>query len=123
MLSIHKGFRGSGLALGPSRRETIRHVILPLAPRRMPPPLGNQWIGSARDTSLFIVTASPNWTRQEIIRQIGRAESERRSRDPSDYHPVPSFILRRLERRMKNPVIEFKKRLQDLLVRPATRYL
>ena len=31
VLSIHKGFREAGLALGLSRRETIRHVILPLA--------------------------------------------------------------------------------------------
>jgi hypothetical protein len=36
----HKGFREAGLALGLSRRETIRHVILPLALRRMLPPLG-----------------------------------------------------------------------------------
>ncbi|SQC64602.1 glutamate transport membrane-spanning protein [Klebsiella pneumoniae] len=40
VLSIHKGFREAGLALGLSRRETIRHVILPLALRRMLPPLG-----------------------------------------------------------------------------------
>ena len=44
VLSIHKGFREAGLALGLSRRETIRYVILPLALRRMLPPLGNQWI-------------------------------------------------------------------------------
>ncbi len=33
--------------------HSLRH--LPLAPRRMLPPLGNQWIISIKDTSLFIV--------------------------------------------------------------------
>ncbi len=64
VLSIHKGFREAGLALGLSRRETIRHVILPLALRRMPPPLGNQWIISIKDTSLFIVIGVAELTRQ-----------------------------------------------------------
>lgn len=64
MLSIHKGFSEAGLALGLSRRETIRHVILPLALRRMLPPLGNQWIISIKDTSLFIVIGVAELTRQ-----------------------------------------------------------
>ncbi|KAF1852616.1 hypothetical protein Lal_00008752 [Lupinus albus] len=69
VLSIHKGFSEAGLALGLSRRETIRHVILPLALRRMLPPLGNQWIISIKDTSLFIVIGVAELTRQgqEII--------------------------------------------------------
>ncbi|MGO0323964.1 ABC transporter permease subunit, partial [Escherichia coli] len=49
---------------GLSRRETIRHVILPLALRRMLPPLGNQWIISIKDTSLFIVIGVAELTRQ-----------------------------------------------------------
>ncbi len=50
-----KGFREAGSGAGRSRREAIRHVILPLALRRMLPPLGNQWIVASKDTSLFIV--------------------------------------------------------------------
>ena len=66
VLSIHKGFREAAAL---SRRETIRHVILPLALRRMLPPLGNQWIISIKDTSLFIVIGVAELTRQgqEII--------------------------------------------------------
>ncbi|MFB6434746.1 MAG: glutamine ABC transporter permease GlnP [Candidatus Malihini olakiniferum] len=69
VLSIHKGFREAGLALGLSKRDTLRHIIAPLALRRMLPPLGNQWIISIKDTSLFIVIGVAELTRsgQEII--------------------------------------------------------
>jgi len=69
VLSIHKGFREAGLALGLSRRDTLRYVVAPLALRRMLPPLGNQWIVSIKDTSLFIVIGVAELTRQgqEII--------------------------------------------------------
>ncbi|ANE77035.1 glutamine ABC transporter permease GlnP [Dickeya solani] len=69
VLSIHKGFTEAGLALGLSHRATLRHVITPLALRRMLPPLGNQWIISIKDTSLCIVIGVSELTRQaqEII--------------------------------------------------------
>ena len=69
VLSIHNGFREAGLALGLSKRDTLRYVIMPLALRRMLPPLGNQWIVSIKDTSLFIVIGVAELTRQgqEII--------------------------------------------------------
>ena len=95
----------AGLALGLSRRETIRHVILPLALRRMLPPLGNQWIISIKDTSLFIVIGVAELTRQgqEIIAGNFRA-LEIWSAVAVIYLIITlvlSFILRRLERRMK----------------------
>ena len=105
VLSIHKGFREAGLALGLSRRETIRYVILPLALRRMLPPLGNQWIISIKDTSLFIVIGVAELTRQgqEIIAGNFRA-LEIWSAVAVIYLIITlvlSFVLRRLERRMK----------------------
>ncbi|CAM3359953.1 glutamine ABC transporter permease GlnP [Klebsiella quasipneumoniae subsp. quasipneumoniae] len=69
ILSINKGFKEASLAMGLSPRSTLWHVIIPLAFRRMIPALGNQWIISIKDTSLFIVIGVVELTRQgqEII--------------------------------------------------------
>ena len=69
ILSINKGFKEASLAMGLSPRSTLLHVIMPLAFRRMIPALGNQWIISIKDTSLFIVIGGAELTRQgqEII--------------------------------------------------------
>ncbi len=69
ILSINKGFKEASLAMGLSQRATLWHVIMPLALRRMIPALGNQWIISIKDTSLFIVIGVAELTRQgqEII--------------------------------------------------------
>ncbi|GKX49259.1 glutamine ABC transporter permease GlnP [Pectobacterium carotovorum] len=105
VLSIHNGFREAGLALGLSRSATLRHVIAPLALRRMLPPLGNQWIISIKDTSLFIVIGVAELTRsgQEIIAGNFRA-LEIWTAVAIIYLCITlilSFILRRLERRLK----------------------
>lgn len=69
ILSINKGFKEASLAMGLSQRSTLWYVIMPLALRRMIPALGNQWIISIKDTSLFIVIGVAELTRQgqEII--------------------------------------------------------
>ncbi|MGG2141514.1 glutamine ABC transporter permease GlnP [Symbiopectobacterium sp. RP] len=105
VLSIHKGFREAGLALGLSKRDTLRHVIAPLALRRMLPPLGNQWIISIKDTSLFIVIGVAELTRsgQEIIAGNFRV-LEIWSAVAVIYLVITlvlSFILRQLERKLK----------------------
>ncbi|MBG6244815.1 glutamine ABC transporter permease GlnP [Candidatus Symbiopectobacterium sp. 'North America'] len=105
VLSIHKGFREAGFALGLSKRDTLRHVIAPLALRRMLPPLGNQWIISIKDTSLFIVIGVAELTRsgQEIIAGNFRA-LEIWSAVAVIYLVITlvlSFILRQLERKLK----------------------
>ncbi|MGK2946900.1 MAG: glutamine ABC transporter permease GlnP [Candidatus Malihini olakiniferum] len=105
VLSIHKGFCEAGLALGLSKRDTLRHVIAPLALRRMLPPLGNQWIISIKDTSLFIVIGVAELTRsgQEIIAGNFRA-LEIWSAVAMIYLVITlvlSFFLRLLERKLK----------------------
>ncbi len=105
VLSIHNGFREAGLALGLSKRDTLRYVIAPLALRRMLPPLGNQWIVSIKDTSLFIVIGVAELTRrgQEIIAGNFRA-MEIWTAVGIIYLVITlslSFVLRRLERKLK----------------------
>ncbi|MEA1924220.1 MAG: ABC transporter permease subunit [Pseudomonadota bacterium] len=74
-ISVHKGLVEAGLSLGISRYQLIRYVIGPIALRRMIPPLGNQFIISLKDTSLFIVIGVGELTRQgqEIMASNFRA--------------------------------------------------
>lgn len=63
-LSVHKGLREAGLALGLPMWKVLVYIIGPIAFRRMIPPLGNQFIVSLKDTSLFIVIGVGELTRQ-----------------------------------------------------------
>ena len=63
-LSVPRGLREAGLALGMPTWRVLAFVIGPVAFRRMTPPLGNQFIVSLRDTSLFIVIGVGELTRQ-----------------------------------------------------------
>ena len=103
--SIDRGQMEASRSLGMSYGKTMRQVILPQAFRRMLPPLGNQWIISIKDTSLFIVIGVAELTRQgqEIIAGNFRA-LEIWSAVAVIYLIITlvlSFVLRRLERRMK----------------------
>lgn len=60
VLSIHKGFREAGLALGLSRWETIRYVILPLALRRMLPPLVTSGSSALKTLRCLLLSAWRN---------------------------------------------------------------
>ncbi|WP_026672707.1 amino acid ABC transporter permease [Alkalihalobacterium bogoriense] len=55
--SIDKGQSEAGRSLGLSKTQTMRYIIWPQAIKRMIPPLGNQFIISLKDTSLFSVIA------------------------------------------------------------------
>lgn len=63
-LSVPKGLKEAGLALGMPTWRVLMFVIGPVAFRRMTPPLGNQFIVSLKDTSLFIVIGVGELTRQ-----------------------------------------------------------
>lgn len=74
-LSISKGLAEAGLALGLPQWKVLFYIIGPLAFRRLIPPLGNQFIVSLKDTSLFIVIGVGELTRtgQEIMASNFRA--------------------------------------------------
>ena len=63
-LSVPRGLREAGLALGMPTWRVLAFVVGPVAFRRMTPPLGNQFIVSLKDTSLFIVIGVGELTRQ-----------------------------------------------------------
>ncbi len=75
LLSVHKGLREAGMAMGLPFHKILAHIIGPVAFRRMIPPLGNQCIISLKDSSLFIVIGVAELTRQgqEIMASNFRA--------------------------------------------------
>lgn len=74
-ISVNKGLREAGLALGLPVWKVLVYIIGPVAFRRLIPPLGNQFIVSLKDTSLFIVIGVGELTRtgQEIMAANFRA--------------------------------------------------
>jgi len=75
ILSVNRGLREAGLALGLPFWKVLVYIVGPLAFRRMIPSLGNQCIISLKDTSLFIVIGVGELTRQgqEIMASSFRA--------------------------------------------------
>lgn len=73
--SVNKGLIEAGMAMGISRLQLIINIIGPIAFKRAIPPLGNQFIISLKDTSLFIVIGVGELTRQgqEIMASNFRA--------------------------------------------------
>lgn len=73
--SVNKGLVEAGLSMGITRGQLIANIIGPIAFRRAIPPLGNQFIISLKDTSLFIVIGVGELTRQgqEIMASNFRA--------------------------------------------------
>ena len=74
-LSVPKGLQEAGLAMGVPLWRVLLLIIGPIAFRRSVPALGNQFIVSLKDTSLFIVIGVGELTRQgqEIIATNFRA--------------------------------------------------
>lgn len=55
--SIDKGQMEAGRSIGLTKNQTMRYIIWPQAFKRMIPPLGNQFVISLKDTSLFSAIA------------------------------------------------------------------
>ncbi|MCC5850456.1 MAG: amino acid ABC transporter permease [Verrucomicrobia bacterium] len=103
--SIDPGQREAGRSLGLSSQQTMRFVIWPQAMRRMIPPLGNQFIISLKDTSLFSVIAVGEilfQTRQYYNRTFAPFEALTMACLFYLMITIPSSIyLRRMEHRME----------------------
>ncbi len=59
ILAISKGQSEAGLAVGLHRTQLLRFIILPQAFRIILPPMGNQYLNLAKNTSLGIAVAYP----------------------------------------------------------------
>jgi polar amino acid transport system permease protein len=55
--SIHLGQMEAALALGLSRRQAMRHIILPQTVKVILPPIGNEFIALLKDSSLVSILA------------------------------------------------------------------
>jgi len=55
ILSIHPSQRGAARSLGLSHAQTMRHVVLPQAIRRVIPPLLNDFVSLLKDTGLVSI--------------------------------------------------------------------
>jgi general L-amino acid transport system permease protein len=62
-------------ALGLKRLTTIRRIIIPQALRIIVPPLSNQMLGLAKDTSIGVAVAFPEFVAisRTVINQTGQA--------------------------------------------------
>jgi polar amino acid transport system permease protein len=63
ILSIPKGQFEAALALGMTRREAFRHVIIPQALRMVIPPVANEFIACLKDSSLVSIIGMREITR------------------------------------------------------------
>lgn len=75
LLSVPRGLKEAGLAMGLPLHRVILHIVGPVAFRRMIPALGNQFVIGLKDTSLLIVIGVGELTRtgQEIMTDNYRA--------------------------------------------------
>ena len=58
-MAVAKGQSEAGLSLGLKRSALLRLIVLPQALRIMLPPMGNQYLNLAKNTSLGIAVAYP----------------------------------------------------------------
>lgn len=103
--SIDKGQMEAARSLGMSHVQSMKHVILPQAVKRMIPPLGNEFIVLLKETSLAAIIAAPE------LMYWGRAASGQYIRVWEPYITVAliylvltlslTYLMDKIERRMK----------------------
>jgi polar amino acid transport system permease protein len=103
--SIDRGQMEGARSLGMTQAQAMRYVILPQAFKRMIPPLGNEFIVLLKDSSLLSVVAVPE------LMYYGKAMGGQYFKVWEPYLStaviyliltlVLSFLLNRLERRLK----------------------
>ncbi len=74
ILAVAKGQSEAGLALGLTRAQLLRFIVLPQAFRIVLPPLGNQYLNLFKNTSLGIAVAYPDIVQvgQTLYNQTGQ---------------------------------------------------
>jgi general L-amino acid transport system permease protein len=75
ILAVPKGQNEAGLALGLKRGQLLRMIVLPQAFRIILPPIGNQYLNLAKNTSLGIAIAYAEVVQvgQTLLNQTGQA--------------------------------------------------
>ncbi len=75
ILAVPRGQSEAGLAMGLRRSQLLRLVILPQAFRIILPPLGNQYLNLAKNSSLGIAVAFPEFVAvgRTVFNQTGRS--------------------------------------------------
>lgn len=74
VMAVHKGQTEAGLAVGLKRGQLLRMVILPQAFRIVLPPIGNQYLNLAKNTSLAIAVGYSDIVQvgQTVFNQTGQ---------------------------------------------------
>ena len=64
ILAVNKGQIEAGMALGLSRGNVMRYIVLPQAFRVIIPPLGNQYVDAIKDTAILSIIGVPELMRE-----------------------------------------------------------
>ncbi|TJY40647.1 amino acid ABC transporter permease [Cohnella pontilimi] len=82
LLSIDKGQTEAGRASGLTYLQTLWHIVLPQALRKMVPPTVSQFIALLKDTSLAVIIALP-----EVVHNMNIVKSQNVN------YTMPAFLL------------------------------
>jgi His/Glu/Gln/Arg/opine family amino acid ABC transporter permease subunit len=64
IMAVERGQIEAGTALGLTRGDVMRHVILPQGLRIIMPPLGNQYVDAIKDSAILSIIGVPELMRQ-----------------------------------------------------------